>query len=134
MAKTEGKLEGTKVGRGNIAVPHLFFADNSMLFEEASIEGANNMKKVIKESKGTGGGILGVRISNNPEKYLGLPTMIGRRKKHSFVDIKERFVKALQNWSLRLLSARGKKVFLKAILQAIPIYAMQCFKFPISVY
>ncbi|KAA3472634.1 reverse transcriptase [Gossypium australe] len=112
MAKMEGKLAGTKVGRGKIAVSHLFFADDSMLFEEASIERANNMKAIIKEyekqkcgngSKGTGGGILGVRISNNPERYLGLPTMIGRRKKHAFVDIKERFEKALQNWSLRLL-------------------------------
>ncbi|KAA3486628.1 reverse transcriptase [Gossypium australe] len=38
------------------------------------------------------GRILWVRISNNPEKYLGLPTMVGRRKKHAFVDIKERCV------------------------------------------
>ncbi|KAA3467646.1 reverse transcriptase [Gossypium australe] len=82
---------------------------------EASIERANNMKTVIKEYEQvfghnrTSGGILGVRISNNPEKYLGLPTMIGGRKKHAFVDIKERFVKALQNWSLRLLSAEGKE-------------------------
>ncbi|KAA3462160.1 reverse transcriptase [Gossypium australe] len=158
MAKTEGKLEGTKVGRGNIMVSHLFFADDSMLFGEASIEGANNVKTVIKEyeqvsgqlvnfdklliyfSKNVGtevreqvGGTLGVRISNNPEKYLGLPTMIGRRKKHAFVDIKERFLKALHNWSLRLFSAGGKEVFLKAILQAIPVYVMQCFKFPITV-
>ncbi|KAA3467407.1 reverse transcriptase [Gossypium australe] len=156
MAKVEEKLKGTKVERGNIAVSRLFFADDSMLFGEASTEGASNMMAIIKEyelvfgqlvnfdksliyfSKNVDleireqvGGILGVRILNNPEKYLGLPTMIGRRKKHAFVDIKERFMKALQNWNLRLLSAGGKEVFLKSILQAIPIYAMQCFKFPI---
>lgn len=37
--------------------------------------------------------MLGVRISNNPKRYLGLPTMMGGRKKHAFVGIKERFVK-----------------------------------------
>ncbi|XP_016747504.1 uncharacterized protein [Gossypium hirsutum] len=35
------------------------------------------------------GRILGVRVSNNPEQYLRLPTMVGRRKKHAFVAIKE---------------------------------------------
>ncbi|KAA3487681.1 reverse transcriptase [Gossypium australe] len=49
MAKIKGKLEGTKVGRGKIVVLHLFFANDSMLFGEASIEGANNMMVVIKE-------------------------------------------------------------------------------------
>ncbi|KAA3465126.1 reverse transcriptase [Gossypium australe] len=134
IAKMEGKLAGTKVGRGKIAVSHLFLADDNMLFGETSIEGANSMKAVIKKyeqvsgqlvnfdksliyfSKNVGteekehvGGILGVRIVNNPERYLGLPTMIGKRKKHAFMDIKERFEKTLQNWSLRLLSTGGKE-------------------------
>jgi len=78
------------------------------------------------------GKILGVRISNNPEKYLGLQTMVGRRKKHAFVAIKERCAKLLDNWNVRLLLARGKEVLLKSIFQAIPVYAMQCFKLPIS--
>ncbi|KAK5845334.1 hypothetical protein PVK06_001506 [Gossypium arboreum] len=58
--------------------------------------------------------------------------MVGRRKKHAFVAIKERCVKLLNNWSMRFLSAGGKEVFLKSILQAIPTYAMQCFKLPVS--
>ncbi|KAK5811006.1 hypothetical protein PVK06_026323 [Gossypium arboreum] len=78
------------------------------------------------------GGILGVRISNNSEKYLGLPTIVGQQKKHAFVHIKERFLKLLNNWSLRFLLTGGKEVFLKSILQAILIYAMQCFKLSAS--
>ncbi|KAA3466465.1 reverse transcriptase [Gossypium australe] len=35
---------------------------------------------------------LSVRIANNTEKYLGLPRMVGRRKKNAFVEIKERFL------------------------------------------
>ncbi|KAH1080289.1 hypothetical protein J1N35_020050 [Gossypium stocksii] len=153
----EGRLVGARIGRSNISVTHLFFADDSILFEEASWEGANNIKTVIKEYERMSGQLVnfdksliyfsgnvqaelqaqvgelfGVRILNNPEKYLGLPTMVGRRKKHAFVAIKERCMNLVNNWSSRLLSIGGKEVFLKSILQAIPIYAMQCFKLPIS--
>ncbi|KAA3474503.1 reverse transcriptase [Gossypium australe] len=48
-AKVEGRLKGTKVGRGNVAVSHLFFADDSMMFGDASTEGASNMNAIIKE-------------------------------------------------------------------------------------
>lgn len=71
------------------------------------------------------GNILGVRISNNPEKYLRLPTMVGQRKKKAFIEIKNRFNKLINSWSIRVLSAGGKEVFLKSVLQVIPIYAMQ---------
>ncbi|KAH1064820.1 hypothetical protein J1N35_029807 [Gossypium stocksii] len=84
----------------------LFFANDSMLFKETLFDGANNMRSIITEYEAilgqkvnfeksliyfSGnikleiqehmGDIFGVRISNNPEKYLGLPTMVGRRKK-----------------------------------------------------
>ncbi|KAH1045474.1 hypothetical protein J1N35_036258 [Gossypium stocksii] len=39
---------------------------------------SGNVEKEIQEQVEN---ILGVRISNNPEKYLGLPTMVGQRKK-----------------------------------------------------
>ncbi|KAA3462605.1 hypothetical protein EPI10_029076 [Gossypium australe] len=44
--------------------------------------------------------LLGVRISNNLEKYLGLPTMIGRqkKKKETFANFKDRFSKRKENW------------------------------------
>ncbi|KAA3463975.1 reverse transcriptase [Gossypium australe] len=157
LAKKEKRLSGIRMGRGNVSASHLFFVDDSVLFGEASEEGANNMKCVVQEyekisgqlvnfdksliyfsgnvdleTKTQVGRILGVRISNNPEKYLGLPTMVGRRKKHAFVEIKEHCVKLLSSWSMRFLSSGGKEVFLKSVLQAIPIYAMQCFKLPIS--
>ncbi|XP_052479670.1 uncharacterized protein LOC128034843 [Gossypium raimondii] len=136
LAKREGSLVGTKVGRGNVSVSHLFFADDSILFGEASAEGANRMKSVIQEyekvsgqlvnfeksliyysgnvdslTKDQVGRILGVRNSNNPEKYLRLPTMVGRRKKHAFVELKEKCMKLLGNWKMKFLSARGKEGF-----------------------
>lgn len=41
--------------------------------------------------------ILGVRSSNNPERYLGLPNMVGRRKKEAFQNLKDRFKQRIEN-------------------------------------
>lgn len=44
-----------------------------------------------------------------------------------FVELKEKFVKMFQSWSTRNLSIGVKEVFLKAIMQAIHSYSIQCF-------
>ncbi|KAA3460384.1 reverse transcriptase [Gossypium australe] len=98
-------------------------------FDKPLIYFSGYVEQEIQEQVGN---ILGVRISNNPEKYLGLPIMVGRRKKHAFIDIKEHFNKLMNSWSVRYLSAGGKKVFLKSILQDIPVYGMQYFKLLVS--
>ena len=46
----------------------------------------------------------GVPSIKNFEKYLGLPTLVGRGKKQSFSYIKERVWKKLQGWKEKLLS------------------------------
>lgn len=139
LAKVERRISATRMDRGSVSVSHLFFANNNMLFGEAYMEGAFNMKNVIKEyemmpsqlvnfdksliyfsenvdlnTQNQVSRILWVRISNNPKRYLGLPTMVGCRKKHAFLDIKEHFGKFLHNWSMRVLSVGGKEVFLKS--------------------
>ncbi|KAH1072867.1 hypothetical protein J1N35_025195 [Gossypium stocksii] len=93
--------------QGDLLSPYLFFICtevDSVLFGEASGEGVYNMKCVIQEYKKISdqlvnfdklliylsgnvdletqeqmGRFLGVRISNNPERYLGLPTMGARQ-------------------------------------------------------
>ncbi|KAA3485420.1 Pleiotropic drug resistance protein 4 [Gossypium australe] len=74
--------------------------------------------------------ILGVQSSNNPERYLGLPNMVGRRKKEAFQNLKDWFKQRIDNWSVRHLSQGGKEVFIKAVLQAISTYTMACFLLP----
>ena len=66
------------------------------------------------------------------DKYLGLPSLIGKRKKASFDYIIERVWRKLQGWEERLLSQVGREVLIKAVVQAIPTYTMGCFKLPIS--
>ena len=64
------------------------------------------------------------------EKYLGLPALVGREKKRSFIYLKERVWKKLQGWKEKLLSITGREVLIKAVIQAILTYTMSCFKLP----
>lgn len=131
------------------------FADDCIIFGEASYNGVEVLKSILKEYEVSFGQCvnyekstvffsantveetkdfvtreLSVRCLNNSKKYLGLPNMIGKRKKASFLGLKDRTKKRIDNWSTRSLSLGGKEVFIKAVLQAIPTYVMSCFLLP----
>ena len=74
---------------------------------------------------------LGVTKSLHNDKYLGLPVMVGRSKRE-FSKLKDRMWQRLQGWRSKLLSNAGKATLIQAMVQAIPIFAMRCFKFPKS--
>jgi hypothetical protein len=64
------------------------------------------------------------------EKYLGLPAMVGLDRTDSFIYLLERIIERLKGWKERFLSMGGKEILLKAIIQAIPVFAMGIFKIP----
>ena len=66
------------------------------------------------------------------EKYLGLLAVVGRNRKASLNFIKERVWSKLQGWKEKLLSQAGREILLKARVQAIPTFAMGCFKLPVG--
>jgi len=47
-----------------------------------------------------------------------------------FQGVQDRVWKKLKGWKEKLLSRAGKEILLKAVIQAIPTYAMQCFELP----
>ncbi|KAF5482243.1 hypothetical protein F2P56_002830 [Juglans regia] len=73
---------------------------------------------------------LGGRVQNNYERYLGLPTLVGRSKYNTFRGIKDRIWLKINNWKNYFLSPAGKEVLLKAVVQAIPSYHMNVFALP----
>lgn len=155
IATKEGILKGVKASKSDPQVTHLLFADDCILFGETSRKWALTFNEILSEYKRCSGhcvnfakstvffskntleeerqlvvNLLRVRSSDEPERYLGLPNMVGRKKKQSFWALKDRLKQRIKNWSIQFLSQCGKNVFIKAVLQAIPTYSMACFLLP----
>ncbi|KAL5559689.1 hypothetical protein UlMin_035900 [Ulmus minor] len=77
-------------------------------------------------------GFFGVRLVECHDKYLGLPTFAGKCKRELFSFIKSKVWRKVKGWNSSLFSQAGKEILIKAVLQAIPSYAMSCFKMPKS--
>ncbi|XP_030948600.1 uncharacterized protein LOC115972446 [Quercus lobata] len=78
--------------------------------------------------------LLGAPDIKQYEKYLGLPSFMGRGKKASFAFIKERVWSKLKGWKEKLLSQARREVLIKAVIQALVSFAMSYFKLPTSLY
>ena len=76
--------------------------------------------------------LLGVPEIKEYERYLGLPVVVGRRKKASLNYIKDRVWGKLQGWKEKILSQASKEVLLKVVVQVIPTFGMSCFRLPIG--
>ena len=136
---------------------HLFFADDSLLFGQATIEECSKILEILNLYERSSGqkinkdktaihfstntaqeaqlaiqAFWGSQGVHNFDKYLGLPAMIGRSKKSIFNGLKERITQRLQGWKERFISKAGREILIKAVAQAIPTYAMNCFRLPKS--
>ena len=76
--------------------------------------------------------LLGVREVDKFESYLGLPTLVGRKKYQTFSFIKDRMWKKLQGWKGKMLSRASKEILIKAVAQSIPTYTMSVFQLPVK--
>ena len=128
-AEVEGHIRGVAICRNGPKISHLFFADDSVLFCSAKEAKCQKILDILSiYERGTGQKInrektniffsfntphevwvqiqqvLGVLAIRQFEKYLGLPALVGRAKKQSFIYIKERVWKKLQGWKEKLLS------------------------------
>ncbi|GAU34899.1 hypothetical protein TSUD_144300 [Trifolium subterraneum] len=115
-----GDLHGVKICRGAPTVSHLLFADDCFLF-------CRNVSMAAQEDLSR---IMGVRHVLGTGNYLGLPSMIGRKKKDIFAYIKDRVWKRINSWRGRALSKAGKDVMIKSVLHAIPSYVMSVYLLP----
>ena len=133
-------------------VNHLLFADDSLIFMKADsgsaarlnsilrIYGAASGQRVNREksaiffSPNTTHGcrqaiknILDVHVEVFSERYLGLPTAVGKITSGTFDHIGERSRSKMQGWSKRLFACAGRETLLKSIIQAIPTFSMSVF-------
>lgn len=109
-------------------------------YEKASGQQINFDKSTITFSKNTSReniqfikNGLSLRVCQGHDIYLGLPTFSSRNKRVQFGYLWDRVAKKLDGWKAKLFSEGGREVLIKAIIQAIPTYAMFCFRIPFSI-
>ncbi|KAA3477730.1 caffeic acid 3-O-methyltransferase-like [Gossypium australe] len=71
--------------------------------------------------------LLGMTMVENLNNYPGLPIPIGKKKTVAFKETTNRLSCRINSWTKRLLSFGGKEIFIKTVLQSIPMYAMSIF-------
>jgi hypothetical protein len=153
----KGDLHGVQICRGAPVVSHLLFADDCFIFCRSTIAETNHLMSLLKTYEEATGQeinltksevffsrnlsiaaqedlshIMGVRHVLGTGNYLGLPSMIGRKKKEVFSYIKDRVWKRINSWRGRALSRAGKEIMIKSVLQAIPSYVMGVYLLPDS--
>jgi hypothetical protein len=153
-AERDSLIKGISICRGGARISHLFFADDSIIFCKANIANCAALQDVLNVYANASGQVVNNAKTtiffsfNTPhhdrtsicamlctaattqfEKYLGLPSVVGRAKRRAFHEIKDRVWRRLPGWKEKLLSQVGREVLIKAVIQAIPTYAMSCFKF-----
>ena len=156
-AESEGQIKGISICRGAPKVTNLMFADDSLLFCQASRDEGETIAEILQtyerasgqsinlekssvyfssntseKQKGQILEALGVQEVDRFESYLGLPTLIGRAKYSTFSYLKDRIWKKLQGWKGMLLSRAGKEILIKAVAQSIPTYTMSVFQIPLK--
>jgi hypothetical protein len=80
------------------------------------------------DSRNTLKGVIGISNEALSEKYLGLPTVVGKSKNGAFKNLTDRSRGKVGGWKGQGLSKAGKEVLVKSVLQAVSTYAMGCFQ------
>lgn len=70
------------------------------------------------------------KIIKQHEKYLGLPSLVGKNKCNTFHKLIDRLNNKLSGWKEKLPSNAGKEILTKIVAQTIPTYTMSVFKLP----
>ncbi|CAN6581073.1 unnamed protein product [Malus baccata var. baccata] len=78
------------------------------------------------------GHTMGIQCMTGFGRYLRLQADFGHFKKVVFEEVWDRLESRLAGWAEQFLSQAGKEVLIKAVVMALPNYAMSCFKLPIG--
>ncbi|CAL1398235.1 unnamed protein product [Linum trigynum] len=152
------KWKPVRLSPGGPALSHLFFADDLVLFAEASIiqadivmECLNNFclasgemiskeksrvffsRNVKNKDRNDICNRMGIQATTDLGRYLGVPVLHGRITKSTYKFILDRIDQKLTSWKARTLSLAGRVTLAVSVLNALPTYAMQTTCLPLSI-
>lgn len=144
------KWKGIKMGRNGLVITHLFFADDLILFGEASENQLQLMGETMKKFCDLSGHRInlakskaffsrnvhitkalslsqqvGIGITTDLGKYLGVPLLHTKITKLMYFPLLQKVQSRLSSWKGKFLTMAGRTVLIKAVLSAIPGYQMQ---------
>ncbi|KAL6227352.1 hypothetical protein ACLB2K_001311 [Fragaria x ananassa] len=154
-AESRGFIHGVVVASGAPSINHLFFADDSFVFMRAEEEECTRLKNILQAYEEASGqqvhfqksavsfsknvdldlqnrlaALFEVERVNKHKKYLGLPTEVSYSKTEAFAYIMDKTKEKMKGWKDRILSAAGKEIMIKTVVQSIPPYVMSIFELP----
>ncbi|KAM1727381.1 hypothetical protein ACFX12_018028 [Malus domestica] len=146
-----------KMAKKGPAISHLFFANDIILFSEASISQAKVVKRCLDTfcclsgqqisfeksqifcSSNVDSGvadliseICGSPIVQDLGKYLGVPLIHSRINSSTYMEVVNKVQSRLSAWKANTLSFAGRTTLIQAVTLAIPVYVMQTAKLPVS--
>jgi hypothetical protein len=135
-----GLLQGIKMARLCPPITHLLFADDVMIFARAK---ASEFEVILKclntysswsgqhiniskstiffsrncnlSSKDAVNSILHLALLPSQAKYLGIPLLMHRSKKDSFIKLKDKIVARISGWKAKLLSQATRTTLIKSM-------------------
>jgi hypothetical protein len=154
-----GLLSGFLVGDRGIStlmMPHLLFADDTLIFSAAEHDQILNLRYVLTWFEAITGlrinlgkselvpvgdvpdveglaDILGCKTASLPMQYLGLPLGAKFKSKDIWNPVLEKVERRLAGWKRSYLSKGGKLTLIKSTLSNLPTYYMSLFPIPVSV-
>ncbi|GMJ00023.1 hypothetical protein HRI_003671500 [Hibiscus trionum] len=151
----QGTWKAFQFKRNGPLISHLFFADDLVLFAEASLEQFDVVSRVLREFCECSGHKVSISKTNiffSPNihialqedisdafgfqcvsdlgRYLGVPLIHGRVTKATYRYVIQKVADRLAGWKVSLLSFAGCIVLAKSVLSSIPMYVMQSIRLP----
>ncbi|KAG7552028.1 Reverse transcriptase domain [Arabidopsis thaliana x Arabidopsis arenosa] len=145
------------LSRGGLKLSHICFADDLILFAEASVKQIRVIRRVLERFCLASGQKVSlekskiffsdnvsrdlcklisdesrIKATQDLGRYLGMPILQKRINKETFGIILERMSSKLAGWKGRMLSLAGRITLIKSVLSSIPVHSMSTIKLPAS--
>nr|XP_025628468.1 uncharacterized protein LOC112721637 [Arachis hypogaea] len=156
-AVRNGRISPLLVGRDNIELSHLQFADDTILFcppEEGTVRNYKRLLRCFELMSGLSINfeksnlipvncsqelvsrmcqLLGCQEATLPVKYLGISLGANPRLVKTWKPILDKIEEKLSLWKAKVLSKAGKLVLIKSVINSLPIYYLSLYKMPSAV-